>query len=426
MPDLSPTDRLNLISQQGLCIGCGMCQDIAGDEVIRCTLTPNGYERPVIVGDLDHGTVDAIYSVCPGTTVTGLPKALAAGSVIDPVWGPWRQLVLAWAADPKVRHVGSTGGVLTALGMHLLDTGKVDAVLHAGPSLSEPGFGEARISRSADEVLDATGSRYGPTAVLTRLAEALNTSRRLAVIAKPCDLSALRLRARSDARIEDQVRFWLTMVCGGIMAPDGLAERMGWFGIDPDEVTAVRYRGHGCPGPTRFELGDNPAVEKSYLDFWGDDESQWTLPYRCKICPDGTGEAADIVAADTWPGGSPTEEMLADDPGSNVVIARTATGDTLLAAAVESGHLVMGTGSSITELDLWQPHHVRKKKASWARQLGRRWAGVIPIELDGLRAEQLAATRPEAELIEEARGSYARVLDGRADEPVPIAADPTD
>ncbi len=417
----APADRLNLISQQGLCIGCGLCEAIAGSDRVRCLLTPNGYERPVVVGGLDHATVDEIYAVCPGVKVTGLPADLADGATMDPVWGPWRRVVRGWAAEPAVRHVGSTGGVLTALGMHVLDAGRVEAVLHAAPSATEPGFGQAQISRSSADVLKAAGSRYGPTAVLSKLDEALTDGGPLALIAKPCDISAVRLRARSDDRINRQIRYWLTLVCGGMMAPAGTAARMREHGINPAEVTAIRYRGHGCPGPTRFELTGGRAVEITYLEFWGDDESQWRLPYRCKICPDGTGEGADVAAADTWSGGTPAFDRLSGDPGTNVVIARTATGAALLEDAVASGHLALGEDAAIADLDEWQPHHVRKKMWSWARQLGRRRAGVLPIETGGLRAEQLARTRRRGELLEQARGSLSRVHDGRANEPVPVA-----
>lgn len=416
----SPAQRLNAISQQGLCIGCGLCQDIAGSDTVRVALTPEGVERPIIVGDLDHATVDAIYRACPGVKVTGLPAVDAAGATIDPVWGPWRRIVMAHAADPEVRHLGSTGGALTALGMHLLAMEQVDAILHAAPHPQQPGFGAAHISTTPDEVLAATGSRYGPTAVLTRLDEALRRFDRLAVIAKPCDLSALRLRGSDDPRIGKRVTHRLTMVCGGIMTPSGLAERMIRFGADPETVTGVRYRGHGCPGATRFEMGER-AIEISYLDFWGKDQSSWTIPYRCKICPDGTGETADIAAADVWPGGSPTEDMLTGDPGTNVVIARTAVGEQLLAAAVGSGHLVVGESATIGDLDLWQPHHVKKKRANWARQMGRRRAGVLPIRTESLRSEQLARTQPVGQLLAEARGSARRVRDGSASEPVPVA-----
>ena len=71
--------------------------------------------------------------------------------------------------------------------------------------------------------------------------------------------------------------------------------------VDMDALTSFSYRGNGCPGPTRFEVADGRTVSVTHFDFWGEDESAWSLPFRCKICPDGIGEAADIV----WPAAGP-------------------------------------------------------------------------------------------------------------------------
>ena len=48
---------------------------------------------------------------------------------------------------------------------------------------------------------------------------------------------------------------------------------------------------------------------------------------------DGIGEAADIAAADNWPGGSPDPETEHLDPGTNAVVIRTEAGMRLAEAA---------------------------------------------------------------------------------------------
>ena len=117
---MTPGERLYAIAEQGLCIGCGICQSIAGTDTIDVVKTTTGYQRPVVIGDLTDTVVDTIYDVCPGTRVDGLPAGLVDEQTnIDLVWGPWRRIVRAWAADPEVRFEGSTGGVLTALGQYL-------------------------------------------------------------------------------------------------------------------------------------------------------------------------------------------------------------------------------------------------------------------------------------------------------------------
>ena len=297
----TPTDRLYAIVEQGLCIGCGICQSVAGPDKIKVCKTERGYLQPVVVGDIDHETVDHIYDVCPGTRIEGLPEQLVERDTkIDNVWGPWRRMLRAWAGDAEMRYEGATGGVLTALACYLLKSKRVDFILHARASQSVPNFGEATISTSKEEVIAAAGSRYGPTATLINISQVLDRSQAFAVVGTPCDLTALRNQARHDSRVDKHVKYWLTMVCGGYGPTEFTHSFYRRYDIEPEAVTALRYRGRGCPGPTRIEAGDK-IKEVHYLDFWGEDESAWQLPFRCKICADGIGECADIAASDTWP-----------------------------------------------------------------------------------------------------------------------------
>ena len=418
----SPADRLHAIAEQALCIGCGLCQSVAGPDRIKVIRTSAGYERPVVTGDLDDATVDRIYDVCPGTRIDGLPERLMdGGTKLDNVWGPWRRIVRAWAGDPEVRFEGSTGGVLTALAGYLLASGRVDFVLHARASASEPTFGERHLSFSQADVLEAAGSRYGPTAPLVDVRDVLDRGRPFAFIGKPCDVSALRNYARHDARVDRLVKYWLTLVCGGYMQPDAMNGFLRRNGIEPEEVTGFRYRGRGCPGPTRIETPDR-VREFHYLDLWGEDESQWSLPFRCKICPDGIGEAADIAAADTWPGGSPTREGSADDPGTNAVIARTAAGLELLEAAERDGALAFGHDVSPDEMSHYQMHQMRKKYAVWARFQGLGDEGRIVPRTSRLRIEQLAAELPADTNAYQRQGTRRRIREGKATEPRSQAA----
>jgi coenzyme F420 hydrogenase subunit beta len=145
----SPAERLYAIVEQGLCIGCGLCQAVAGPDKVKVVKTTGGYLQPVVAGALDHETVDRIYDVCPGTRIEGLPARLIDGETkTDNVWGPWRRMVRAWAGDPVQRFEGSTGGVLTALAGYLLASKRVDFILHAKASTSEPTFGERQIGRA--------------------------------------------------------------------------------------------------------------------------------------------------------------------------------------------------------------------------------------------------------------------------------------
>ena len=123
----TPQERLYKIVEDGVCIGCGLCEAVAGREKVRAVKVTTSNIRPVATTALDHEAVDRIYDVCPGTRVDGLPERLIdENTLIDHVWGAYQRIVLAHAGEPEVRFEGSTGGVLTALGIYLLESGRVD------------------------------------------------------------------------------------------------------------------------------------------------------------------------------------------------------------------------------------------------------------------------------------------------------------
>lgn len=419
----SPEDRFYRIVEEGLCIGCGLCQSVAGPDVIKMQKSANGYERPFVVGDLTHETVEDVYDTCPGTRIEGLPAALIEPDTKqDNVWGPWRRMVRSWAADPEIRHEGSTGGVLTALGIYLLESGRVDFILHAKAGVAEPTFGERYLSFSREDVIAGAGSRYGPTAPLTDMQDALDRNQPFAFIGKPCDIAALRNYARHDSRVDELVKYWLTPVCGGFFPPESMTDFFDRIGVKRDDITNFRYRGRGCPGPTRIETKDGTIKTAHYLDVWGEDETQWSLPFRCKICPDGIGEAADIAASDTWPGGSPNRIDSETDLGTNAIIARTVAGQELMEAAERDGALTIEYDVTPDDLSIYQPHQMHKKYAAWARHQGLGDAGHIVPETHRLRIAELATELPDESNRSQREGTRQRVENGKATEPRPEPA----
>jgi coenzyme F420 hydrogenase subunit beta len=264
------------------------------------------------------------------------------------------------------------------------------------------------MSETADEVIANAGSRYGPTAPLAGVRTALARGEAFAIIAKPCDLGALHRYAQLDPRLDELCVARLALVCGGQSRLSKSTALLDEIGVDEPELTLFRYRGHGNPGRTRIETRQGSVHEKTYLELW-EDESAWQLETRCKVCPDALGEAADISAADAWPGGAPAGE----DEGFNTIVVRSDSGGRLLAAAVDAGQVVLGEAIGPRTFDELQPHQVRKKMALAARYEGMADAGVAPIETHGLRVAELGERlRAQARAAERA-GTARRILEAR-------------
>ncbi len=387
----------------GMCIGCGLCESVSGGRV-QMRMTAAGGLRPDSVQfSVDEETV--LLASCPGNTVAARQKP---GLKIDPIWGAYSSMKMAWAGEPDVRHRAATGGVLTALSRHLVETGKVSFVLHAAADPDAPMRSIWTASETADEVLAAAGSRYGPVSVLAGMYAALDRGEPFAVVAKPCDLNAVHGLAAVDSRVDELCTHRLAMVCGGTSRLTKSQAVLDELGISETEVTLFRYRGHGNPGPTRIETRSGLAHERSYVDMWGD-EGGWDLETRCKFCPDALGEAADVAAADAWPGGTPDE----DDEGFNAIVVRTEAGTRLVHDAVASGHLVLGEAVTPDELNVFQPHQVRKKDALAARLTGLRDAGLPTLSTHDLRVDELGAQADPESFERERSGAMTRAEAGR-------------
>ena len=420
---LTPKQRVERIVENALCIGCGLCQAVAGRDKIQVRKGKTGYLVPIVSDDLDAATADLIDDVCPGVHAVGLPSNLiATDSKHDNVWGPWTRMVRAWAGDEQQRHIGATAGVLTALASYLLTSKQVEFVLHVKPHTTEPSFGEMHVSTTPEEVMQGAGSRYGPTAPLIAIDEVLAMGKTMAFIGKPCDISGLRNLAEHDERVNQLVKFWLAPVCGGWGPPATTDEFYRRMGVEPEAVTGLRYRGHGCPGPTRITT-KGKVVDAHYLDFWGDDESMWDMPFRCKVCPDGIGEGADIAASDTWTLGSPNRIDSETDLGTNAIVARTKAGADLLAEASEYGALTLEADIMPDHMSIYQTHQMHKKYAVGARYQGLHDAGQLHVHTERLRIEELMEEVPQHERERQRVGTRERVRIGKATQPTPKAVD---
>jgi coenzyme F420 hydrogenase subunit beta len=321
-------------------------------------------------------------------------------------------MVRGFAADPEVRFRGASGGVLSALAIYLLETQRVDFVLHVAALPDRPMRSKRHLSFNRAQVLEAVGSRYGPVAPLVDFHAVLDRERPFAFIGKPCDVGAIRNLAQWDSRVDRYCQYLLTLVCGGVSELGKSQDVLDEFGLDEAELALFRYRGYGNPGPTRVETRHRRAFEKTYNDMWAD-ESGWKLQFRCKICPDAIGESADIVATDVWPGGMPHGE----DAGFNGMMVRTHNGLELLTSAVRDGALILDQDLTPRDMDDFQPHQVRKKRAVWARLVGLRHAGQLVPTVERLRIRDVARTVGLGANLAEARGTRQRAHEGRTTEP---------
>ena len=351
----------------GNCIGCGLC--VAQFDCVE-GLEPegSGFLRPVLARDA-VGTKEErelFRRVCPGAAV----NLRSRGPIRLP--GGLGRCVAVWegyAADPSLRWKGSSGGVLSALQSWLLESGGASVASGAGTRWGDPTRSDVSMSRESGEVYEAAGSRYAPVPSLIHVNLLGDND---ALCAKPCEVMAAR---RLSTTKEGASPPWLlSFFCAGVPSQHGTEELLHGLDIRKESVARLRYRGRGWPGGFAVETVDGDKGYIPYAESWGKTLNQFLHP-RCKICPDGVGLAADVVAADYWESDSAGWPLMVDRPGFSLIVARTQRGRLLVESAINNGFLVASTVSLDRLADV-QRYQVERRRTYPGRMIGSALGGV--------------------------------------------------
>lgn len=405
MPPLSSPTLKRVIGGQ-LCSGCGLCEGVSGGAVELTTVAP-GFARPRQNAALSTEAEAKIAAACPGSRVAPWREA----PILDKFWGPCEEVLTGYAVDPAVRHQASSGGALTALAIHALAEGSVDAVIHVGADDDQPTHNLIRVSTTVAEVLAGAGSRYATSSPLAAIDVLLAQGRHFAFIGKPCDVSALRQLATCDPRVDTAIPLKLSFFCAGIPSHAAADRVVRAMNLAPEQLARFRYRGFGWPGKARAETHDGRSAEMSYADSWGGYLSK-DVQFRCKICPDAVGGVADVAAADAWYGGETGYPLFDEEKGRSLIIARTAAGVGLVARARTAGALATEP-LAIREIDLMQPSQANRKRLVAARLAAcRTLAQAIPA-MHGLQLDAAARDGAWALKLRNYLGTMRRIVQGR-------------
>ena len=327
--------------------------------------------RP-IVGPVTRGGEDAAVEaerfkrVCPGARVEARREP---GQRHHRVFG---QYVAAWkarASDPAVRYEGSSAGVLTALSTWFLETGIVSTARAARSDTLTPTRTVPVTIMSREQALAAAGSRYAPVAMLDGYRPEQNSL----FVGKPCEAAALQQFHDAEGTAADDRPPILSFFCAGTPSQDSTDGLLDKLGMTPNVVQELRYRGRGWPGDFSATDANGVTVRSPYAEAWGKHLGRG-LPWRCKLCPDGTGGVADVSVGDFWEADEKGFPVFSEQEGTSVLIARTERGRRWVLAAVADGFLEISP-VDLDDVARIQPLQVERKRTLLVRLLARLAAG---------------------------------------------------
>lgn len=354
------------------CVGCGACAYACPENKVQLIDIYNDGIRPFLNVD-GCGSCDECIKVCPGYD-TSHPSDQEMPGIIPELkqgWGPILEIWEGYAADSEIRYNGSSGGLVSALALYCLEKEGMYGVLHIDADSEKPWMNKTVLSRNRSDLLSRTGSRYAPASPCDGLGLIESAPAPCVFIGKPCDVLGLKRSQFLRSRLDEKVGVAIGFFCAGTPSTEGTMELLKFLNIDPKDIQKIRYRGKGWPGMATVQLkGENsPSKKMSYEESWG--FLQKYRPFRCHLCPDGTGEFADISCGDPW-----YREIQEGELGDSLVLVRTEKGRKILHGAIEAGYVSLKqVEPSILELS--QRNLLLKRSAIWGRLLAMK-AFMIP------------------------------------------------
>ena len=397
------------MSAAGNCSGCGLCSLL--DPHIEMGLDSLGFNRPIARSHHAEEpefppALDIFEASCPGVRVRARQDESA---IRDSTFGPAVSTWEAWAADADQRFAGSSGGTITALASWFLGSGIAHRVTGARSDETNPRRTVPISITSRDEALGLSGSRYAPVSALAN-PDVLKSSS--VVIGKPCEASALR-QALDTGKLDTGPSHpvILSFFCAGVPSQSSTDELIRTLGLDPELVSSLRYRGQGWPGDFVASDEAGQTVRTTYQHSWGTALGP-TMQWRCKICPDGVGESADIVAGDFWRTDADGYPAFDSQDGVSVLIARTRRGHDLLMEAV-AAEAICARPMDISSLYPVQPLQVERRQQLFGRMIGARLAGQRPPRYLGFGLLRLGLRNPYRRILRPLLGTLLRARRGR-------------
>ncbi|MCC6360768.1 MAG: Coenzyme F420 hydrogenase/dehydrogenase, beta subunit C-terminal domain [Phycisphaerales bacterium] len=390
-----------------LCSGCGVCTALQ-PSVARMVDDREQGRRPLTYAPAGAFDGHLATLVCPGIRLEHAYNKIDSefdGSLLAD-WGPVLGVWEGHAGDAEIRRAGSSGGAASALALYAIERGGMYAVLHTAAREDIPYLNQTVVSRSRAELLARTGSRYAPASPGDGLGQIESAPAPCVFIGKPCDVAGATMAARARPALAEKLGLTIAFFCAGVPSTRGTLDLLKKVGVDdPESVESIRYRGNGWPGrwTVRFRTPAGVLEERSlsYEESWGflTKYVQW----RCRLCPDHTGEFADIAVGDPW-----YRPVQPGEQGKSLIVARTPRGREVLHAAAAAGYIVLETRDA-SLLPRSQPNLFRARGAVWGRLLALRLAGIPTPQFKGFSLFRAWLRLPLRKKISSIVGTWRRI-----------------
>jgi len=353
-----------------LCNRCGTCVGLSGGR-IRFGDREGKY-LPEIREELSDAEYDRIWNACTGGRFdfpAMREKIFGKTPAFHTYMGPYQELYIGHALDPGLREAGASGGILSAMLIYLLETGRIDGAVVTRMSRDKPWLTEPVIATSREEIIEGAQSKYIITSVNEILGSVSEFEGNLAYVGLPGQVQSIRkLQQAGDPAVRN-IRYIFGPFYGNTLHFSSVRSFLRSHGEkDHTKIRKLYFRHGEWPGKMRVEMASGRIIELKKF------HANYLIPFHIVknslFCTDFTNEFTDISGGDAW---APAYEERGK--GFSLVLARSVAGRDLLKEMEQEGWLDLSPVTEQECIDMHSHGYDFKKRGSFIRIRFRKLLG---------------------------------------------------
>ena len=339
----TPYKNINIVDDKQLCTECGTCWGVCPKSNIQITEIENGRLQFRVDQPSRCGQCRMCIQVCPGMNVDfrqlnyDVFEAENSFEHSNEDIGQYKNLYLGHALESNVRQGGASGGVTTAILAKALGEYNLDGVFVVQMKQKQEGSPLAAkiyLAKSGQELLQGQQSKYTTVPMGKCLHDIIynGKGKRFAFVGLGCHMQALRKAEQIIPRLKRRIVLRVGLVCGHCMDWRGTRHLFDLLKVKEKNVEKIEFRSEDWPGNFKVTLQDGNTRKIGQID-WTSYVMTLYEKHRCHFCTDPLNQLSDISTGDPW------LNELSHEPGLNLVISRTETGDRFLSKAISDGQI---------------------------------------------------------------------------------------
>jgi len=399
-------NSVEIIKQNNLCIGCGVCAGLCPAQGLVMEFNLYGEYNPVRRNSDCFENCGLCFQVCPFSDKEENEDSLAK-IIFGNIEGIKHRSETGYYLDSYVgyskvcdhRANGASGGVATWLLETLLAKQIIDYVICVTPHQEPEKLFRFAVFDTFEPIRRSARSAYYPVEMSEVVRYIIENEGRYAISGLPCFIKGLRLAARKNKKLRDRIRITIGLVCGQMKSKHYTSYLAFLAGVR-GPLLEVNFRGKalGVPANNYFFQCTDQENNQGKL-FWRDGvdkvwNNRWFTPRACSFCDDVFAELADVVLMDAW-----LPEYIVDWKGTNLIIVRVPLLRQAIESGIEEGQLE-GKRISIDRIIQSQLGvlNVKRNKLAYRLYLAKQKGAVVPTKREAPSGEANFFTRKEIEL----------------------------